>query len=350
MASLVKRPNRPKPYIVYYFDEVGQRRGKSFFAYDDARKFKAEKELHTRRGTAPVMGLEAAATAFIQDKINLGGPLTTPERYHQALKQFIQLVGERPLHRVACGDVEKYKLDRMAAVTNRTTWNNLKIIKTFFNWCVRKKLLAESPARDVEQPKFKERIPRWPDDDDIAEILPKALAKNRQYYRLILLSAFAGMRRSEMVNLRREDCDFKSRIFRIQTTKSKDPRIVPMHQIVVDELTIELWDGWLFKSPDDPKKHVSLELTKDCCAWLRQSGFQYVLHAFRHSFASRVARIDGMTLETLQSLMGHTSVKMALHYMHSTSRQRAALIDQLKYPDPNIATPELTVYPTEKAV
>lgn len=349
MASIVKR-DRPRPYMVYFLDEVGHHRGRSFLSYADAKTFKATCELKKRRGgDGSAIDLEAAATLFLTDKLTNGGPTTTAERYHQAIKQFIGIVGNKPLHRLTQHEVEAYKADRMQHVSSRTVWNNLKVVKTLLNWCVRKRLLNESPAKEVEQPKFKTRIPTWPDDEDLDKILPAAQKHDRSYYRLILLSAFAGLRRAEMLNLKRQDFDFRARVIRVQLTKSKHPRIVPMHALLVQELGAEAREGWLFPSPVDATKHASMEVTKHCCAWLRSSGFPFVLHAFRHSFASRCARIPGMTLETLQSLLGHTSVRMALHYMHSTSAQRAALVEQLRCPGQGSGTRAATTGPMERA-
>lgn len=54
-------------------------------------------------------------------------------------------------------------------------------------------------------------------------------------------------------------------------------------------------------------------------------------HALRHTFATRLAE-HGTDIKTLAELMGHSSSKMTLKYMHSSEQQKRAVINYFAHP------------------
>jgi len=54
-------------------------------------------------------------------------------------------------------------------------------------------------------------------------------------------------------------------------------------------------------------------------------------HALRHTFATRLAE-HGTDIKTLAELMGHSSSKMTLKYMHTSERQKRAVINCFTHP------------------
>ena len=348
MASIIKLKNRPRPFCVAYRDVNGKRRGKSFLRHSDAKRFAAECDLVRKRIHAAEINLSQAAAEFVRGKVDDTTSLLTPERYHNALKHFLAVVGDKPLYDVAAADVAAFKTDCLDHASHRTAFNKLKVLRIFFNWCARRGWIAESPASAVELPRWKATIPNWPSDEEVSEILKKAKAHRSDYFRLILLASMAGLRRGEMLQLAWEDLDLDNHVIRVQRGKSADPRIVPMHPAIAEVLEkSKERTGWLFPVHKGGYHHASKELTRDCCAWMREAGYAFRLHSLRHSFASRLARVPGMTTEILKTVLGHTSYKMTLHYMHSGPDVRAALVSRLRHPLRSSGRSSVIAFPKE---
>lgn len=179
---------------------------------------------------------------------------------------------------------------------------------------------------------------------------------------LMLLLALAGLRRGEVVGLRREDvhflldssalgCSFPGshlHVVRRQNTngawaKSRHSRIVPVDSLVVqahDQYVAEratkaaAWESDfvfvnLFRAP------IGAPMTPGAvnallAAASRRAGLDRAVHphALRHEFASNVLDAGG-SIDEVQELLGHASISSSQVYVHPAPERLRAAVERV---------------------
>jgi len=135
---------------------------------------------------------------------------------------------------------------------------------------------------------------------------------------IVLLGVRAGLRRREIRMLRWYD--IRNDTIQVRETKSKNPRIVPLHPEIKSALADWPKRGdFLFPS----KRHgVANDLYRGSAqgkainAWLASTGYDATMHSLRHSFASQLAAAGASEAE-IRDLLGHTSIEMTRLYTHA---------------------------------
>lgn len=138
---------------------------------------------------------------------------------------------------------------------------------------------------------------------------------NRAWFYLL---AHAGLRLSELLNLRLFDCDFSGRRLRIQSGKGNRDRVIPM----TDQLVTVLQD-YLTVRESTPTNHllvykgaaVKPHLIPDR---LKRYGHKAQIqpltpHRLRHTLATLLIN-QGMPITSLQKFLGHQDINKTLIY------------------------------------
>ena len=144
----------------------------------------------------------------------------------------------------------------------------------------------------------------------------------RLNHRALLITAYAaGLRVSEVANLRVEDIDSQRVVLRIRQGKGRRDRYVMLSPKLL-ELLRAYWKAarpktWLFpgRNPDGP---ISAQAVMKACRQARRaSGLEkhVTVHALRHSFATHLLE-TGTNLRTIQVLLGHNSPRTTAIYTH----------------------------------
>lgn len=165
-----------------------------------------------------------------------------------------------------------------------------------------------------------------------AEEEDRLLKAASEHLRPILLVALnTGMRRGEILSLKKSHIDFDKREIRIEETKSGKPRIVDINSRLFDVLT-ELKNKnrnseYLFVNPKTGKPYRKLQTSFDGAC--RRAGIEGLrFHDLRHSAASRmVAR--GVDLIRVKEILGHSTVKITERYTHSNREERKKAVEML---------------------
>lgn len=139
--------------------------------------------------------------------------------------------------------IEKYKSERGKSVTVRgnvrakaTVNRELQLLSRIFTLAMRNKELRANPCVEVEQFKGEVRRNRYlPPDEE--ERLMAELTGRRTHLRLIVLIALnTGMRRGEILRLKRQDVDFHRSLIHVTQTKIDEDRDVPMNSLLMNKL------------------------------------------------------------------------------------------------------------------
>ena len=149
-------------------------------------------------------------------------------------------------------------------------------------------------------------------------------------YLLVLMAICTGARKSEMLNVRWSDIDFKRRIASVRMTKNGDPRELPLPVVVIQELLRhrEVGNGLVFGStirigqPFEYKKHWTAALKTSGLLHPVGHPKYFRFHDLRHTAASYLVQ-NGATLYETGEVLGHKSLETTKRYAHlDTSRKR----------------------------
>jgi site-specific recombinase XerD len=169
----------------------------------------------------------------------------------------------------------------------------------------------------IERPKSEKKLPRVIDKDFILDKLSKI--ENTKHKAILTLTYSAGLRVSEIVNLKIEDIDSKRMIIHIKNAKGRKDRIVPLSQTVLKLLRIYFKEykpkEFLFNGQTN--SHYSI---KSCQTIFKK----YIdekshIHILRHSCFTSLLE-SGVDIKIIQSIAGHSNIKTTEIYTHVSKK------------------------------
>jgi integrase len=146
---------------------------------------------------------------------------------------------------------------------------------------------------------------------------------------IILTAMHTGLRRGELLSLTWDDIFFPNEYLVVKGSeaKSKKSRTIPLNGTV-----LEVLKDWRQQNPFCHYVFVSGEdkpLTDIKKPWLKlveQAGLtNFNFHDLRHHFASKLV-MNGVDLNTVRELLGHSDLKMTLRYAHLAPEHKAAAV------------------------
>ena len=221
---------------------------------------------------------------------------------------------------------------RRPATVNR----ELSVLSKIFTLAVRKGKVEANPCRAVEPLAPDNATLRWLSVEEERRLM-KYLVGERDHLRpIVVLYLHTGMRRSELLTLRRHQISFEQGTITLPKTKTPKKsqtksRVIPINSIAREELA-QLCQGlgeleYLFTNSrtggrlKDPKRAFST-----AC---RLAGIKGVsIHKLRHTFGTRLAEA-GESLHRIAELMGHSDIRTTMKYVHAAAAGKHAAVERL---------------------
>lgn len=228
---------------------------------------------------------------------------------------------------------------RKAGLKNRSISRHLSALRGLYAFLTDEGLISEDPAALLDNPKLPKKLPEFLSIEEVDRMLAQPDASTKLGFRdrtMLELLYAAGLRVSELVNLRPLDYDPQSGILRIWGKGSKE-RLVPIHQVAQDWLDSYLaaWRGQ-FKPVDEAAflnrsgKRLSRQgVWKLIKRYALQAGIRRKIspHTLRHSFATHLLE-GGADLRVVQTLLGHADISATEIYTHVQAQRLRALHEQ----------------------
>ena len=111
-----------------------------------------------------------------------------------------------------------------------------KNIKAFFNWAVIRGYLRENPMKHVDRPRLPKSIPKALTEEQAVKVIDAAYhlkwyikAESLRNRAIVSTFIFAGLRRKELCDLKRQDVDLERRKIFIYDAKWGKDRVVPIN-------------------------------------------------------------------------------------------------------------------------
>ena len=254
------------------------------------------------------------------------------------------ILEDRAIRTLTPGDMDML-VSRLAeqGLAASTIKQTMSTVKQVLNYAVRNRIIPASPYVDVVVPKLPPQEERAFTRDELSAILKGTPQLQRDRFNVLL---FTGMRRGELQALHRQDINFErmtisiTRSFsnrgkRFKPTKGMNTRIVPMNDLVagilrraVDSPDFDDEPCLLYPYDDTPVPVSGLiyrarnggpfdgqVFLRDVQSAARVAGIRgrVRLHDLRHTYATWLAE-NGMPLQDIQKLLGHTSVAVTERY------------------------------------
>ncbi len=215
-----------------------------------------------------------------------------------------------------------------------TVARKLAAIRSFLQFCMKKKWLEDNPAKIVATPKQEKHVPSFLSEDEMAEFLdlPQSNQPLDLRDRAVLELLYAtGMRVSELAGLNLDNVNFSERLVWVRG-KGKKERIVPFGRKAEESLAFyirarpqinkgDIEEETLFLNYRG-ERLTSRSVERIVDRYIRLTALRRKIspHSLRHSFASHLLS-RGADLRVIQELLGHESLATTQKYTHLDLRQ-----------------------------
>jgi len=178
------------------------------------------------------------------------------------------------------------------------------------------KVMGEDEGKDLIIPNFKKenKLPVVLSKIEIGKMIKST---NNLNHRLIIQIGYAaGLRASEIINLKWEDIDFFRNVIHIKSGKGKKDRVLMLSPKIkkgLKALTDERM-GFIFLTNRAKKYSLrSIELIVETAKKKVGINKKVTPHTLRHSFATHLIE-DGIDILHVQKLLGHSDVSTTMIY------------------------------------
>lgn len=268
--------------------------------------------------------------------------------YGNDLSRYFTYLRSKGVERVSVDDMPLIA-DHMAELakthlTARSRARHLVALRGFYRFLVREEILSEDPARRVDLPRIGMKLPEILSVEEVERLLtaPDTTRPSgaRNAAMLELLYA-AGLRVSELVNLKRHDVNLEVCCLKVKG-KGAAERLVPIGLHAREKLIfyLETARHLLLKGCDSPVLFVARAgkpmtrqgFWKILKQYADRSGIRKRItpHSFRHAFASHLLE-NGADLRSIQMMLGHADISSTQIYTH-VARKRLQEIHEKYHP------------------
>jgi integrase len=246
------------------------------------------------------------------------------------LSFWVKSIDVKPISDISISDVSEAMLRLPNGLSNATINRYKSALSVVFNYACRQYNLTSNPVG---------LIPSKPEDNHRVRYL-STLEKNRllqacgvaawsKLYLLVLMAITTGARRGELLGLRWNDIDFERQTAYVKTTKNGQPKVLPLTNDVVNELTRfrQQDSSLIFNS--EVKSDKAFCFNKQWKKALNEAEVDnFRFHDLRHTTASYLA-MSGASLLEMADVLGHKQIQMTKRYAHLCIDHKQRLINSV---------------------
>ena len=252
----------------------------------------------------------------------------------RAIKHFAGFLGRSP-NTATPDDLRAYQLHMTDTEVTPPTFNaRIMALRFLFGTtCDREDMKRYMQFRT--QPR---RLPSVLSIEEVSEVLAAAPGPGLKYRAALSISYGAGLRASEVCNLKVSDIDSDRMLIHVDEGKGGKDRKVMLSPDLLDLLR-EYWrearpEGWLFpgKPKITPISARQLGRSFNSAKHLVGISKPATLHTLRHSFATHLLEAN-VDVRVIQVLLGHAKLSTTARYTHvatKTIRDTASPFEALK--------------------
>ena len=154
----------------------------------------------------------------------------------------------------------------------------------------------------------------------------------KRNYAIVTILAYAGLRITECLNLRKSDICLESSELKVTNGKGEKARIVIINSKIVSAVreyqkTDHVESEWLFHNSRGERLNQTTinRVFKLCCP----KGYNITPHTLRHFYAINAVSSGIFTIPEIANQMGHSSIKTTMKYMNPNLEEIRRKIEEL---------------------
>jgi site-specific recombinase XerD len=280
-------------------------------------------------GSEPGQSLVEVIKAYLADCVSRSLSAGTIESYTKVFDHLKAFAANRGIVTVDALDVtaiSEYRQSRRIKASTQA--KELQALRAFCAWCHARRILPDNPAQRVKMPQ-RDSIPTMPYTHDEIVLMWNACEgfadgggkvehRRRSELRaraLLLLLLYSGLRISDASLLRRDRINLHTRKLLLRMEKTRVPVYLTLHPSAVAALAAlpAKGDYFFWSGRGREITHVK-NSRRTIKRIIERAGLSGHPHRFRDTFAVELL-LAGESLETVQRLLGHTSIRTAeKHY------------------------------------
>jgi integrase/recombinase XerC len=216
-----------------------------------------------------------------------------------------------------------------------TIARKLASIRSFLQFCLKRRWLEDNPARVVATPRQEKHVPSFLSEDEMSHFLDLPQNSDRVLVlrdkALLELLYATGIRVGELVGMNVGDINFADRLI-IVKGKGKKERLLPFGKKAEESLRAYIPRRELVNKgriEEEPlflnfrgRRLSARSVERIVDKYIRRAALRRKIspHSLRHSFASHLLS-RGADLRVIQELLGHESLATTQKYTHIDLRQ-----------------------------
>jgi site-specific recombinase XerD len=241
---------------------------------------------------------------------------STIKTYTFYFRQFMDHFSDQSLEGIKPKEINAYLLGLIKKSSISASQQNQRInaIKFYYE----KVLGREKKYYNVLRPRKSKPLPKVITEDELVQLVNAAT--NIKHKLIILLLYSSGLRRAELIQLRKQDIQVDNGLIFIRGSKGRKDRATVLSTGVISLLEnyykIHKPNYWVLEGPGR-KQYSASSILKVVKTAARNAGISQEItpHMLRHSFATHLLD-QGVNLRHIQTLLGHSSSKTTEIYTH----------------------------------
>lgn len=249
---------------------------------------------------------------------------STITTYRSEFIQLLKLLNNHPVDALTVEDLKRYMQYVLVQerLSENTAHSRLNALKFYFEQVLKR----EKFFWEIPRPKKALQLPKLLNETEIRKLFNALVNKK---HRAMLFTAYsAGLRVSEIVNLKIADIDSKRMQIFVANAKGKKDRYVNLSPVVLDILRnyIAAYKPaprvYLFESEQTMQPYAIRTVQQIFTNAKNKAGIkkEVGVHSLRHSFATHLLD-KGTDIRYIKDLLGHFDIKTTERYLHVSKTQ-----------------------------
>ena len=258
---------------------------------------------------------------MVEDMQIRGLEATTQTSYLRAIGVFAGFLGRSP-DSATPAELRAWQLQMARAQVSIPVYNHrITVLRFFFSvTCGRDEMTR--PLRFRRAPR---KLPEVLSPDEVARLLDAAPGPGLKYRAAFSVAYGAGLRASEVVNLKLGDIDSDRMLIRVEQGKGRKDRHVMLSPHLLGLLR-DYWrearpQGWLFPGQNPLNPVTTRQLNRACRTARAAAGLakRVAPHTLGHSLATHLLE-QNTDIRVIQVLLGHARLETTALYTHVATR------------------------------
>lgn len=239
----------------------------------------------------------------------------TIRNYSYFNEKLLDFIGKNP-EEIAEEDIKLFIAENLTDKAASSNILALAAIKFAYS-----SILKKDPTLNIKRPKKEKKLPEVLTKDEILKLIKSADTKKSKL--MLSLIYAAGLRVSELTNLKKSNLHFDELTGHIKRAKGMKDRIFNIPQYLIKDLKKQIEKSssdYLFSGPKGKLSERNIQKIVQRAA--KKSGVQKQVHThtLRHSFATHLLE-NGIDIRKIQVLLGHENISTTEIYTHISQEE-----------------------------